>query len=72
MAFKPEHEIYGRRLSRNVGVGVALAAFVILSFLLTVEKVTHGDPMHAIQGKGAVNPDGTPIVPGTPLQVDGN
>ena len=63
MAFKPDHEIHTRRFSRNVGVGVALAGFVALSFLLTVEKVTHGDPMHAIQGKGAVNPDGTPIVP---------
>lgn len=69
MSFKPDHELHGRRLSRNVGVGVALAAFVILSFFLTVEKVTHGDPMHAIQGKGAVNPDGTPIVPSTtPVQ----
>ncbi len=63
MTFKPEHEIYRRRFSRNLGVGLALAAFVALSFLLTVEKVTHGDPMHAIQGKGAVNPDGTPIDP---------
>ena len=72
MTFKPEHEIYRRRFSRNVGVGVLLAAFVILSFFLTVEKVTHGDPMHAIQGKGAVNPDGTPIVPGTKLVTDDN
>ena len=72
MTFKPDHEIYKRRFSRNVGVGVLLAAFVILSFFLTVEKVTHGDPMHAIQGKGAVNPDGTPIVPGTPMQTDNN
>ena len=72
MTFKPEHEIYKRRFSRNVGVGVLLAAFVILSFFLTVEKVTHGDPMHAIQGKGAVNPDGTPIVPGTPQVTDIN
>jgi hypothetical protein len=63
MTFKPEHEIYRRRLSRNVGVGVALLAFVMLSFFLTIEKVTHGDPMHAIEGKGAVNPDGTPINP---------
>lgn len=54
MTFKPEHEIYKRRFSRNLGVGLALAAFVLLSFLLTVEKVTHGDPMHAIQGKGVV------------------
>lgn len=63
MALRAEHEIYRRRFSRNVGVGVVLGAFVLLSFLLTVEKVTHGDPMHAIEGKGAVNPDGTPIAP---------
>ena len=72
MTFKPEHEIYKRRFSRNVGVGVLLGAFVVLSFFLTVEKVTHGDPMHAIQGKGAVNPDGTPIVAGTKPVTDGN
>ena len=50
MTFKPEHEIYKRRFSRNLGVGLALAAFVALSFLLTVEKVTHGDPMAAVNG----------------------
>ena len=71
MALRAEHEIYRRRFSRNVGVGVVLGAFVLLSFLLTVEKVTHGDPMHAIQGKGAVNPDGTPIVP-QPVVKDSN
>ena len=71
MALRAEHEIYRRRFSRNVGVGVVLGAFVLLSFLLTVEKVTHGDPMRAIQGKGAVNPDGTPIVP-QPLVKDSN
>ena len=71
MALRVEHEIHRRRFSRNVGVGVVLGAFVLLSFLLTVEKVTHGDPMHAIQGKGAVNPDGTPIV-AQPLVKDSN
>jgi hypothetical protein len=71
MALRAEHEIYRRRFSRNLGVGVVLGAFVLLSFLLTVEKVTHGDPMHAIQGKGAVNPDGTPIV-AQPLVKDSN
>ena len=71
MALRAEHEIYRRRFSRNLGVGLVLGAFVLLSFLLTVEKVTHGDPMHAIQGKGAVNPDGTPIVP-QPLVKDSN
>jgi hypothetical protein len=50
MSFKPEHEIYKRRFSRNLGVGLALAGFVVLCFFLTVEKVTNGDPMSAIQG----------------------
>lgn len=50
--FKPDHEIHGRRFSRNLGVGLALAAFVVLSFFLTVEKVTQGDPMKAIKGEG--------------------
>ena len=51
MTFKPDHEIYRRRFSRNLGVGLALAAFVALTFFLTVEKVTHGNPMAAMQGK---------------------
>lgn len=56
--FKPDHEIYRRRFSRNVALGVALGAFVILSFLLTVEKVTQGNPMKAIRGEGfAVAPE---------------
>ena len=50
MAFKPEHEIYQRRFSRNLGLGLALAAFVVLSFFLTVEKVTQGDPLGALSG----------------------
>ena len=61
MAFKPEHEIYRRRFSRNLGVGLALAAFVVLTFFLTVEKVTMGNPMKAIRGEGvAVQPGAAP------------
>lgn len=51
MSFKPDHEIYRRRFSRNLGVGLCLAAFVMLAFFLTVEKVTRGNPMDALQGK---------------------
>jgi hypothetical protein len=51
MTFKPEHEIYRRRFGRNLGVGLALAAFVALTFFLTVEKVTHGNVADAVQGK---------------------
>ncbi len=61
MSFKPDHEIYTRRFSRNLGVGLILAAFVVLTFFLTVEKVTHGQPMDAVQGKPyAAPPEVTP------------
>ena len=46
MSFRPEHEIHRRRLSRNVGVGLLLAAFVALMFALSIVKVTQGDLMH--------------------------
>jgi hypothetical protein len=45
MAFRPEHELHKRRFSRNLGVGLTLAAFVLLVFALTVVKVKRGDPM---------------------------
>jgi hypothetical protein len=45
MTFRPEHELHKRRFSRNLGVGLTLAAFVVLVFALTVVKVKRGDPM---------------------------
>jgi hypothetical protein len=36
------HEIYGRRRSRNVGVGLTLGAFVLLIFAVTVVKLYEG------------------------------
>ena len=39
MALKVEHELHGRRLNRNMGVGLLLAAFIALIFGLTVVKV---------------------------------
>ena len=45
MALNPQHEIYTRRFGRNLGLGLVLAAFVVLVFGLTVVKVTRGDPM---------------------------
>jgi hypothetical protein len=51
MSFKPEHEIYKRRFSRNLGLGLALSGFVLLGFFLTVEKVTRGHTMDALEGK---------------------
>lgn len=40
MSFTPEHEIFKRRFGRNLGLGLTLAAFVLLVFGLTVVKVT--------------------------------
>ena len=45
MAIQAEHELHKRRLSRNLGVGLSLAAFVALVFFLTIAKVSRGDQM---------------------------
>jgi hypothetical protein len=45
VTFRPEHDMHKRRFSRNLGLGLTLAAFVALVFALTVVKVTRGDPM---------------------------
>lgn len=38
---KTTHEIHKRRFSRNIGLGLVLAAFVAIVFGLTVVKVTN-------------------------------
>ena len=50
MNFRPEHEIHKRRFSRNLGLGLVLAALIALFFGLTVVKVTNGDFERAISG----------------------
>lgn len=40
-----EHELHHRRWSRNLGLGLVLAALVVLVFGLTVVKVRQGDMM---------------------------
>ncbi|MBY6136525.1 hypothetical protein KUV61_11865 [Nocardioides marinus] len=40
MALRKEHEIHKRRSGRNLGVGILLAAFVVLVMALTLVKVT--------------------------------
>lgn len=40
MAFPPPHEMHRRRFSRNLGLGLVLAGFVVLIMALTVVKVT--------------------------------
>ena len=55
------HEIYGRRRSRNLGVGLVLVGFVVLVFAVTVVKLSQGvaaghrDPApasHILPGNG--------------------
>lgn len=43
MAIKAEHDLHKRRFSRNLGVGLTLAAFVALIFGLTMVKVKTTD-----------------------------
>jgi len=38
--FRKSHEMHDRRFSRNLGLGIVLAAFVALVFGLTVAKVS--------------------------------
>lgn len=58
MSFRPQHEIYKRRFSRNLGVGLTLGAFVALVFALTVVKIMHGDPMKGFDH--TVDPEAEP------------
>jgi hypothetical protein len=62
MAFPPTHELHKRRFSRNLGLGLTLAAFVALVFALTVVKVKRGDPLqgydHVVQPEAVPEEDG--------------
>ena len=47
MTIRATHDLHRRRLSRNVGVGLVLAAFIFVIFGLTVAKVQTGASMEA-------------------------
>ena len=54
---KPDsHEIYGRRRSRNLGLGVVLAAFVLIVFAVTVVKLSEGADMRSPDNSGEQPP----------------
>ncbi len=40
MSLSKQHELHKRRFSRNLGLGLVLAAFVMLVFGLTIAKVS--------------------------------
>ena len=39
------HEIFARRRSRNIGLGLVLGAFVLLVFAVSVVKIGGGAPL---------------------------
>ena len=43
LSLRKEHELHGRRKSRNTGVGLLLGGFVVLVMALTVVKLTSND-----------------------------
>lgn len=43
MTIRVEHEIHTRRRGRNLGIGLMLAAFVVLVMALTFVKITNID-----------------------------
>ncbi len=43
MSLRKSHELHKRRFGRNLGVGLTLAAFIVIIFGLTVVKVSGTD-----------------------------
>ena len=43
MSLRKSHELHQRRFSRNLGVGLTLAAFIVIIFGLTIVKVSGGN-----------------------------
>ncbi|MCY4153175.1 MAG: hypothetical protein OXE94_13210 [Aestuariivita sp.] len=50
MSIHVEHELHRRRLGRNLGVGLLLAALISVVFGLTIAKLSTG-PMANAQGQ---------------------
>ena len=66
MAIQAEHELHKRRLSRNLGVGLSLAAFVALVFFLTIAKVSRGDQVQGFDHTPETVPTAAQPTGGTP------
>lgn len=54
MSIAKQHELHKRRFGRNVGLGLVLAAFIVIVFGMTVVKVTNGNFSAALQGNAQV------------------
>jgi hypothetical protein len=57
------HEIYGRRRSRNLGLGLTLGGFVLIVFAVTIVKLDMGHAVRGIQLNEATAPAAAPAVP---------
>lgn len=56
---KPDsHELYGRRRSRNRGLGIVLGAFVVIVFAVTMVKLSEGVDMRSPDNFGESPPGG--------------
>ncbi|HET9068432.1 MAG TPA: hypothetical protein VFN28_07280 [Amaricoccus sp.] len=53
------HEIYGRRRSRNRGLGLVLLGFVLLTFAVTVVKLSEGEDMRGFDHTPETLPQAT-------------
>ncbi|WCR11650.1 hypothetical protein JHW45_04535 [Paracoccus stylophorae] len=71
MAMQSEHDLHRRRRSRNVGLGLVLAAFVALVFGLTIVKVRQGDMLEAYDHQPRVSVLPSPAEPATPTVQEG-
>ena len=47
MSIRVEHELHQRRWSRNLGVGLLLAIFIMIVFGLTIAKLSSGPVANA-------------------------
>lgn len=54
---KPDsHEVYGRKRSRNRGLGIVLGAFVLIVFAVTIVKLSEGADMRSPDKFGQMPP----------------
>jgi len=63
MAITRDHDLHRRRFGRNVGVGIVLAAFIVLVFGLTIAKVSGGGSIAAYDHtyRPAIDPNLAPV-----------
>lgn len=62
--FRVTHELHDRRLGRNLGLALVLAAFIGVVFALTVVKVKRGEVMQGYDH--VVRPE---LIPDSPIET---